>query len=68
MIRAIDFKYYFGDIVYLKTDKDQCPRIVTLITLTPTGILYQLSQDSKTSDHYDFEISITKDILLTTDN
>lgn len=68
MIRAIDFQYYFGDVVYLKTDKDQTPRIVTQITLTPQGMLYQLSQESKCSNHYDFEMSATKDILLTTDN
>lgn len=55
-----------GDLVYLRTDKDQLPRIITAIIIRPTGTCYELSQGTVTSNHYDFEFSTDRDVLLKT--
>lgn len=63
----IDNKYDFGQIVYLKTDKEQKPRIVTRITIGPSMyLLYELSSEINTSPHYEMEISPDKDVVLST--
>ena len=59
-----------GDVVYLKTDNQQLPRIVTEIclqggTMSNYIILYELAQSDVESKHYDSEISKTKDKNLT---
>jgi len=50
-------KYNHGDIVFLKTDPDQNPRMITVIKIFPAGITYNLSFGSHDSDHYEMEIS-----------
>lgn len=55
-----------GDIVYLKTDKDQLPRIITGIIVRPTGCGYYLSSGTGESLHYDFEFSYEENLLLKT--
>jgi len=62
-----DFTFELGQTVYLKTDVDQSKRIVTGITIRPSGaITYELTCGASYSWHYDFEIDITKDVLLST--
>lgn len=61
----IDNKYSIGDIVYLKTDREQLQRIVFSINITKLELTYRLACGSQISDHYDFEISINKDVLIT---
>lgn len=54
----IDVTYNIGDIVYLKTDTEQKPRIVTAIEVRQGMlVLYQLSQGVAVGYHYDVEIS-----------
>jgi hypothetical protein len=66
---VISNEHEFGDIVYLKTDKEQSPRIVVCILTYKAGeLLYKLSCGTGTSDHYDFEISKEANILITTTN
>ena len=66
---VIDNKFSHGDLVYLKTDPDQRARIVSKISVLPDGVLvYELSHNTYTSMHYDFEISTQKDVLITTTN
>lgn len=60
----IDNKYSIGQVVFLKTDPDQLPRIVTQIKITSKDILYQLSICASVSDHYDYEISENKNVLV----
>ncbi|MBO0947303.1 hypothetical protein [Fibrella forsythiae] len=55
-------------IVYLVTDKEQLPRMVTAIKVTPDCLLYELSQAQNMSTHYDFEISPKLDVMLSTTN
>lgn len=65
---VIDNKFNFGDTVYLKTDTDQKPRIVTGFSVRPQGLLYQLTQGTYEVAHYEFEITAEKNVLITTTN
>lgn len=58
--------FWFGDEVYLKTDRDQGLHIVTGLSLRPGGITYKLSKGTVETDHYDFEIATEKNVLITT--
>jgi hypothetical protein len=63
------FEFQVGHIVYLKTDTEQAPRIVTGITLRPQGtIVYGLTHNTAETWHYAIEISSEKDIILCTTN
>jgi hypothetical protein len=46
-----------GDIVFLKTDSEQRPRIITGILMRPNGFLYYLSNGTNETSHYEIEIS-----------
>lgn len=57
-------KHEHGDTVYLKTDPDQLPRIVSCIRVYMNGeLMYDLICGTISSVHYDFEISKTKDFV-----
>ena len=56
-------KYSIGQIVYLKTDEDQSPRMVTGIHLRPGSAAYSLSYGTSESTHYEIEIMKCKDEL-----
>jgi hypothetical protein len=53
-------KYNIGDIVFLKTDKEQVPRMITGILIRPYGYLFYLSKSDLETTH--FEIELTSDI------
>jgi len=60
---VVNNKYDIGDIVYLKTDEDQSPRVVTCIKVFKHGELnYELAHGTIVSLHYEFEISNEKEI------
>lgn len=65
MIR-VNNKYTFGDTVYLVTDPEQLKRVVIGIYIRQGGILYEICHDVHTSEHYDFELSDTEDIIMKT--
>jgi hypothetical protein len=65
---VIENDYDFSDIVYLKTDQAQLPRIVFAIKVYKSDILYELACGTTTSMHYGFEISKEINVLLTTTN
>lgn len=56
--------YTHGDIVFLRTDPEQKPRMVTVIRLTPLQVVYELSCGADSSDHYDIEMTATADVGL----
>lgn len=60
----ISTKYDITQEVFLKTDSEQLPRIITEITVKPIGHMYQLSNGTIFSWHYEFEISEEKNVLL----
>ena len=64
----VDNKFNLEDLVYLKTDREQCVRIVTELKFSKNDIIYQLSCGETESGHYDFEISEDVDILITSTN
>jgi hypothetical protein len=61
-------EFNLGQQVYLKTDEDQSPRIVTGIQLRPNGgVIYSVSRGSEIeSEHYAIELSAERDVLLVT--
>jgi len=62
---TIDNKYSFGQTVYLITDQEQLPRVVTGIRINPyKTLLYYLSGGTQETVHYDFEISAEKNLLI----
>jgi len=63
MRKVIETKFNIGDTVYLKTDVEQMPRIITAIIVNPYDILYRLNSGAHMSDHYDLEISNEKIIF-----
>lgn len=65
---VVENEFDFGEVVYLKTDKEQLPRIVFCIKSTKADILYELACGTITSTHYGFEISKEVSVLLTTTN
>lgn len=60
----INNKFNFEQIVYLKTDKDQQPRMVTGIYLRPDSIQYTLHAGTTGTEHYEIEISAEENILF----
>lgn len=60
----IDNVFDLGQMVYLKTDKEQYPRIVTAFIVSSNGIIYQLCAGQEASNHYAMEISVEQNVLL----
>lgn len=62
---VIDNKFNIGDLVYLKTDMEQLPRMIFAIMVYKDGIVYKTCQGTVTSEHYDFEISYERSYIPT---
>lgn len=61
--------YNIGEVVFLKTDKEQSERIVVMIQVFgPNDISYELRCGTSSSIHFGCEITREKDILLTLTN
>jgi hypothetical protein len=58
-----DTIYNIGDIIYLKTDSQQKERIVTGFMIRQNHISYNINCGTEESWHYDFEMTIEKDVL-----
>ena len=65
-IVTIDVKNDYGDIVYLVTDKDQSPRVIAGYKVRRGETLYILAHYNQESEHYDFEFTDEKNVILTT--
>jgi len=66
---VLDNEFDFGDIVYLKTDKEQCPRIVICILSYKAGeLVYKVVCGTLESNHYPFELSKEINVLIQTTN
>ena len=52
--------YEIGEIVYLKHDVDQKPRMITEIRIRKDGIAYELTSGSDYSVHQGFEMQKEK--------
>jgi hypothetical protein len=60
----IDNEFDIKQVVYLKTDIEQKPRIVTGLLVSETSIVYELSCSDGVCNSFHFEISNVKDILI----
>tara|TARA_R110000803_G_scaffold69058_3_gene131244 strand:+ start:4390 stop:4581 length:192 start_codon:yes stop_codon:yes gene_type:complete len=49
--------YNIGDIVFLTTDVEQRPRIITEIHINPNGYFYTLTHGIELTNHYEIEMS-----------
>jgi hypothetical protein len=54
-------KFNLKQIVYLKHDLEQVPRMVTAITFDLSGIIIELSCGLETSRHHEAEVSEEQD-------
>lgn len=68
MAALLDNEFEIGQTVYLRTDKDQAPRIITAIIIKPGALLYELGSGAVSTWHYGFEVSVDVDVLKTTNN
>lgn len=60
----IDNKFNIGDIVYLVTDPEQTPRMITAIWVYASGNLrYELSYSEHSTSHYECEITPERNVL-----
>ncbi len=60
----IDNKYHIGDTVYLITDRECSPRLVFGIMIYQHEILYKLTCGTQNSEHYEFEMTDEKPVLI----
>lgn len=62
---TLNNQYAFFQTVFLRTDHEQRPRLVTRIQIQPGGILlYSLACATSESWHYEQEIADSVDILM----
>lgn len=57
-------KYNIGNYVFLKTDVDQRPRLVTEILINHVGPQYKVVLGDTCSWHYEIEMSMEKNVLM----
>jgi hypothetical protein len=63
----INNNFDIGEIVYLKTDFDQLPRIITAVMYSADGgTLYKVNQGEIGNWQYEIELSRDKDMDLIT--
>ena len=61
---VINNQFEIGQAVYLKTDDDQRKRLVIAYLVYKEGeLMYKLICGIIVSDHYEFEISVEKDLI-----
>jgi hypothetical protein len=62
---TIKTRFSLGDILYLKTDLDQLPRMVIYIKILgdPNCVIYGMVAGDEMSEHFDMELSEDKIIF-----
>ena len=61
---VIENGYEIGQTVYLITDVDQRPRLITAIVVNKYDMFYEVTSGTEVSRHYDFEISQKKQLQI----
>jgi hypothetical protein len=60
----IDTQFEIGQVVFVTTDVDQFPRVVTGYNIRPNGLIsYIVTLNSVENCFYDFELSDTMNVL-----
>jgi hypothetical protein len=57
---VIENNFNIGDMVYLKHDIEQLPRMIIEIRIRMYDIIYEVQSGVEISAHHDFEISKSK--------
>ncbi|WP_421977850.1 hypothetical protein [Roseivirga seohaensis] len=65
-IQVLGAEFSLGQTVYLKTDDEQKPRMISGMMIRPGSIQYAVNSGATESWHYDIEISVDRDILMIT--
>lgn len=61
----VESNYEIGEVVYLKTDKEQLPRIVTgFLVRKQITVYYLVHSDSQESPHYEYEFTREENTLI----
>jgi hypothetical protein len=60
MKRVLTFDYWYGDKVTLTTDPEKKVRVISGITIRPSGRLYELACGENTTWHQSVEIEPVK--------
>lgn len=68
MIKQIKISFDIEDLVYVKMDPEQQPRIITGFKISKYDILYEASDQFGANYYYDFELSKNKDVVKATSN
>jgi hypothetical protein len=68
MIITVSVEFNIGEVLYLKTDKEQAPRILIGYQIYGNVVMYEVICINLISTHYTFELSRTKDVILTSTN
>lgn len=61
---VIENEFTYGQIVYLRTDPEQLPRIVTGVVTRGQNVLYELSCGTHEGIYNTIEISEEKNVLI----
>lgn len=61
---VIENMFDIGQEIYLKTDPNQDKRLVCQIAVLPMGLLYKVCMGTISSDHYEFEMSTEKQLII----
>lgn len=64
----IENAFNIGDMVYLKTDRDQYERMIIGIFISPVGISYRCAAGNLETNHYEIELAKEKNVMITTTN
>ena len=60
---TLNVEFEYGDIVFLKTDMEQLPRMVTCYIIRDGYIIYELTQGASSSTHFGVEITREVDVF-----
>jgi hypothetical protein len=63
-ILKVQTDFEIDTIVFLKTDFDQLPRLVTAILVFESAIQYRLSCGTEETDHWSHEIAKEKNVMI----
>ena len=61
---TINNEFKIEEMVYLKTDPEQLPRIITGIIVRKNALSYYVSSGIIESVHYNFELSTEKTLII----
>mgnify|MGYP003422134731 FL=1 len=62
-VLRISVEHQIGELVYLKTDREKNPRIITRIFVSSEHVMYECSLGAQDTLHYAIELSPVEEIV-----